>query len=80
VNKLNPTLEERDTYSWIDRKLDTDTWSRPPPYFEPAGEPPISIMLPGQRLKDELDSHDEKNRKLWHEKLKVKDPDMHFYR
>lgn len=49
-NKLNPTLEERETYSWIDRKLDLDTWKYPAKHFEPGCEPPISIMLPGKKL------------------------------
>lgn len=48
TNKLNPTLEERDIYSWIDRGLDLDTWSYPSK--NPQPEPPHSIMLPGKKL------------------------------
>ncbi|KAF6032795.1 KIAA1257 [Bugula neritina] len=79
-NKLNPTLEERDIYSWRDRKLDMNTWEYPAKHFEPLSEPPISIMLPGKKLQKELDGSDQLEKELWQRRLVVEDPSMHFYR
>ncbi|XP_067938136.1 uncharacterized protein FLJ43738-like [Watersipora subatra] len=79
-NKLNPTLENRELYSWTDRRHDMDTWSYPAKHFEPAPEPPISIMLPGKKLQDEWETDVKKRQEVWQTKFVVEDSSMHFHR
>ncbi|XP_033647231.1 uncharacterized protein LOC117306814 [Asterias rubens] len=78
ANALKPTLEERDGYSWSDRKKDMDVWKRPSKGFQPI--PPITIHLAGDTLNAE--KREARNLELedWRTKIVTDDTQMKFHR
>ncbi|XP_022081512.1 uncharacterized protein LOC110974284 [Acanthaster planci] len=78
ANILKPTLDEREGYSWSDRKKDMDLWKCPQKSFQPV--PPITIHLAGDTLDAEQRAAWDWDQDNWRSKIAVEDTTMKFHR
>ena len=75
---MEPTLENRESFMWLQRKSDMDLWTRPPASF--GIDMPLSIQLPMEQSRKATMALQRKQHEDWRKKIVVDNLNQKFHR